>query len=223
MIFKTIFRRKSMRFRTSLGILSATAIIALSSCSNNTTQPAPQVSQMPQEDPNKCYRGIGQNRYIAPDWICNPYIDGGISAIGISKATMVDESFMMTEAMADARDKIARQLETKVKNMFKKFTQVTGTGEDATVEKVATDVSKQVANQTLSGVKMHRSWQAPDGTLYVWAVLDPQGVQQFKENTIQQMKKVKTSMGNKEALYQQFLAERAMKELDAEIDKEMGQ
>ena len=210
-----------MKLTNSLLILSTTVVVGLSGCmgSNESVNPTPVTSSTPQEDPNRCYRGVGENRFMVADWICNPNIDGGLSAIGTSSSTMVDESFMQTEAMADARDKLARQLETKVKNMFKKFTQSTGQGQDAAVEKVATNVSKQVANQTLSGVRMHKSYQAPNGTLYVWAVLDSEGIQQFKQNTLQSMKKAATSMGNKEALYQQFLAEQAQKELDAEIEK----
>jgi len=212
-----------MKIKNGLIMLSTASVIALSGCGGNNTQaPNPQASA-PQEDPNRCYRGVGEKRVMVADWICNPQIDGGLSAVGVSKATMVDESFMQTEAMADARDKIARQLETKVKNMFKKFTQVTGQGEDATVDKVATNVSKQVANQTLSGVRMYKSYQAPDGTLYVWAVLDKNGVEEFKKTAIEKAKSVASSMGDKKALYQQFLAERGMKELDEEIEKATAQ
>lgn len=212
-----------MKLRNSLIILSTATMIALSGCTGGDSASANPTTSAPQEDPNRCYRGFGENRVMVADWICSPHIDGGLSAVGSSTATMVDESFMQTEAMADARDKLARQLETKVKNMFKKFTQATGQGESTTVDKVATNVSKQVANQTLSGVKMHKSYQAPNGTLYVWAVLSPNGVEEFKKATMETAKKASTSMGNQEALYQQFLAERGMKELDAEIDKAMEQ
>ncbi len=145
-----------------------------------------------------------------PEWVCNPNVKGTISAIGIAENNKADDySMQLEEATADARDKLARQISVKVKNMFKKFKATTGYGKDATFEKATQSVSKQIAYEVLNGTKVIKSWKSPrTKRLYVLVVL---------ENPAQRLK---TALHNKEALWQKFLAKNADKELDKEIDKE---
>ena len=151
-----------------------------------------------------------------PPWACNPQIEGGIAALGIGEPNAAnDYSMQLEEATADGRDKIARQISVKVKNMFKKFKATTGYGKDATFDRATESVSKQVAYQTLNGSKVIKTWKSPrTGKLYVLVAL-PNAAKKVKEA-------VKTSYKNNQALWQKFLAERADKKLDAEIDKEFG-
>ena len=153
----------------------------------------------------------------APTWVCIPEVAGGIAAVGSAQKSPAGTGFQRQEAMANGRDALARQIAVKVKNMFKNFTQATGVGDEATVEKMSSNVSKQVANQTLSGTAMKGRWIAPDGTMYVLIVLDPTAAVAATKA------KVQTSLRNEKALWQQFQAKKAQAELDAEIEKEMGQ
>jgi len=204
--------------KTKLALLSTATILSLSGCfgGNDTPVSAPIVSDSaPQQDPNACYEGDR----LAPSWLCDPFIEGGLGAVGSAPTSPLGRSFQQTEAMANARDALARELGTKVKNMFKNFAQTTGVGENQSVEKVATNVSKQISSQNIEGARQKGRWVGPDGTLFLHVVLDPQGVAIFKEEA---KKVVKTSLRNDEALYQQFVAKRGMDELDAAIDKELG-
>jgi len=204
-----------MNIKSGLMLFSTTAVLSLSGCFGNESTTATPVASTPVQDPNACYEG----NVLAPNWLCDPFMEGGLGAIGSAPKNPLGRGFQQTEAMADARDSLSRELGTKVKNMFKSFAQTTGVGEQQSVEKVATNVSKQISSQNIEGARQKGRWISPDGTLFVHVVLDPQGVATFKEEakTI-----VKTSLKNDSALYQQFLAKRGMDELDAEIDKELG-
>jgi hypothetical protein len=158
---------------------------------------------------NPCFNG-------APSWVIDPSMEGGLTGLGSAKIGPAGMAFARTEAMAVARDEIARSLSVKVKNMFKNFTQQTGVGDDQTVEKVATNVSKQVASQTLTGARAKNTWISPCNEMYILVVLDPETAQAAVK------KQVQTSLRNEKALWQQFQAKKAQEELDKEIEKEFG-
>jgi folate-binding Fe-S cluster repair protein YgfZ len=152
----------------------------------------------------------------APSWVIDPSMEGGLSGLGSAKIGKAGIQFARTEAISVARDEIARTMEVKVKNMFKNFTQVTGVGDDETVDRVAVNVSKQVANQTLSGSMAKEAWISPCNEYYTLVVLDPASVQAaVKENVL-------SSLKNEKALWQQFQAKKAHDELEEEIEKEFG-
>jgi LPS sulfotransferase NodH len=146
-------------------------------------------------------------------------MEGGLAVVGSASKNSLGRGFQQTEAMGDARDALARQLGTKVKNMFKKFARTTGVGESQSIEKVATNVSKQITSQNIEGARQTGRWVAPDGTLYLRVVLDPASVDTFKGDA---KNAIRTSLKNNEALYQQFIAKKGFEELDAELEKELG-
>jgi LPP20 lipoprotein len=155
-----------------------------------------------------------QNKFAgAPSWVLNPSMEGGICAVGIAGVTPAGGSFQTTMAMANGRDELVRQLELKVSNMVKDFTQVTGVGNAATVDKVSSTVSKQVASQTLAGSKRKSTWVAGDGEMYVLMVLDPSSVAKATKDA------VTSSYKDDKALWQQFQSKKAQDELAADIDK----
>jgi hypothetical protein len=190
-------------------LVSATIAFGLigfmAGCSNN--QPQPQVQQCTMDGT------------VAPEWVCDggAMMEGGLFAVGSAEPSPLGVSFQITEATANARDALARQIKVKVKNMFKQFQATTGIGDAQTAEKATQNVSKQVAQATLSGSKRMKTWRSPKGTLYVLVGMpDPQAVQQEVK------KAVKTSLHNDQALWQKFLAQKADKELDAAVSKEFG-
>lgn len=153
-----------------------------------------------------------------PDWVLNPSMEGGLSAVGSAKMSKAGMSFTRTEAIADARDGLARQMSVKVKNMIKRFTEATGVGDDETVDRVSTQVSKQLSSQTLAGSKAIKMEIIGD-ELFVLVVLDPAAAMEAA-NAVREA--VNTSYKNEKALWQKFQAKKAQEELNAEIDKEFG-
>ncbi|KIM11048.1 MAG: hypothetical protein KU37_08055 [Sulfuricurvum sp. PC08-66] len=188
--------------------LASVMALGFAGCGGAAATPAPAAQNF-----DKCM----EKGEEAPSWVCIPEVAGGVAAIGSAEVSPAGSSFQRQEAMANGRDALARAISVKVQNMFKNFTQVTGVGDAATVEKLSSNVSKQIANQTLNGSQQKGRWIAKDGTMYVLVVLDPTAMVEATKAT------VKTSLKNDEALWQQFQAKKAEDSLDAEIAKEMGQ
>ncbi|MGM0452282.1 MAG: LPP20 family lipoprotein [Thermodesulfobacteriota bacterium] len=155
----------------------------------------------------------------APEWVLNggSNIEGGLAGVGSAKIGQAGVGFARTEAMAMARDELARQIEVKVKNLTKNFTQQIGVGDDQTVDKVAVQVSKQVTRQSISGSRQEASWISPSSTLYMLVTVDPESVQKYVKDSVQ------TSMKNEKALWQKFQAKKGFEDLDEEIQKEFGE
>ena len=151
----------------------------------------------------------------APSWVCDggANIKEGIVAVGSAEKSPLGINFQRQEAMAAARDEIARQINLKVKNIIKTYMSSTGTGDSKTAERVVTSASKQIASQALRGSKLLKTWISPKGTMYVLV-----GVQgNIKDMT---KKAIKTTFKNDQALWQEFKAKKQWDELDEAVDKE---
>lgn len=145
-----------------------------------------------------------------PDWVLQPEYSKGIAAIGQAKIGQAGLSFAKTEALANARNELARQIGVQVDNMFTSYVNTTGIGPNQTLEKVATDVSKQVASVSLKGSKQLNVWISEDEEVYVLVGVDNSVVNE----------QAKTTLNNELAMYQEFKANKAQEELAKEIDKE---
>jgi len=152
----------------------------------------------------------------APKWVLNPKIEGGFAAVGSAKIGKAGIGFARTEATGNGRDELARNMQVTVKNMLKQFTESTGIGDGESVDKVTSNVSKQLAKQTLTGSSVSDMWISPDGTLWVLVTVDPKVGKEVLKNS------VNTSYRNDEALYQKVIAKKAQQELDEAIEKEFG-
>ena len=175
------------------------AMFGLSGCGGNTA-PAPVVAA----------DGL-------PVWVDDVESVGGIAAVGEASVTPAGWGMAKTEATANARDAIARQLNVKVKNLISNFTQTTGVGDSATVDKVFKSVSKQVAKVDLSGSKVAKVYRdRKNKTMYVLVKLDPASATKvtktLKDAAVSSFKK-------DEALYQQFQAKKGAEALDSGINK----
>jgi hypothetical protein len=174
------------------------------------------VQKQPPE-PAKIQNEQWKNEFAnAPRWVLNPEVESGLASVGSAKIGKAGIQFARTEALANARDELARMISVKVKNMVKNFTQQIGVGDEQTVDKVSAQVSKQVTYQVLNGSRQKDMWISPSGELYVLVVLDPESVKDVvKQETI-------SSFKNDRALWQQFQAKKAYEELEKEIEKEFG-
>lgn len=154
----------------------------------------------------------------APSWVLDggSSVEEGAAAVGSAKISKAGMNFTRTEAMAYARDELAKQLGVKVKNMVKNFTQTTGIGDAETVDKVSSQVSTQVTKETISGSRQKEMWISPSKDLYVLVFIDNETLKTSVKNSVQ------TSMKNEAALWQQFQAKKAYDDLDKEIEKEFG-
>ena len=178
----------------------------LFACGGRTLDPQAAVEESPQS-------GEYAN---APAWVIDASLEGGLSALGIAKIGPAGMQFARNEAMANGRSELAKMINVKVKDLTKNFTQQTGIGDDTTVEKVSSQVSKQVTNQALQGSKAKSTWISPKNNLHILMIIDSEMVKNYVRESIE------TSYKNDKALYQQFQAKKAHEELDKEIEKEFS-
>jgi len=189
-----------------LTILSTT--ILLTSCAGKGDSAKKEIVVSPQSSYAKCLAN-------APAWVLNENVEGApLSAVGSAKIGKAGFQFAIEEAETVARDKLARMIVVKVKNMTKRFVQSVGTGDTETVDRIVTNVSKQVSYATLSGVRTVRKWISPCNEIYVLVAVDPDFIKQRVKQVML------SSFKNEQALWQMFQAKKAQEELDKEIEKE---
>ena len=190
--------------KTTTAVLLASAIF--SGCGSDTPKPAKQ-----EQADFRCR----QDGVLAPTFTCDPHANGYMTALGVAKMNAGgDKSFQRSEAMATARDSLARQIEVKVSNLFKNYKGTTGSGSDATFDKATSDVSKQLASQTLVGSKqIGISWRNPKtNELFIMVGVRTAALEKKMDSSI------KTSFKNDHAMYQKFLAKQASGELEQELE-----
>ena len=151
-----------------------------------------------------------------PQWYQNPTVLGDVYAsAGSAKPNRAqDRELQKIEATAIARAELARSLELRVKDMFKRATQELGTGDDQKLDHAMQYVTKQVSDVTLEGSYQKKLYVDPDTEiLYALVVIDESRLKQtLKQN-------IATSLHDEEALWQKFQATQMWQELDDETGK----
>jgi hypothetical protein len=150
---------------------------------------------------------------LAPQWVCDSAIEGAsYAAVGIG--TSKNASMRETQAESRARAKLAYQINVKVKAKVEDFMRSTGTADAETMDAVTTAVTKQTAQIDLQNSKKVKSYRSKDGKLYVLVAAPEASVNAKVKDTM------KTSMGNDQALWQQFQSKQALDSLDKEFPTE---
>lgn len=183
-------------------LLSFCATLVLSACSSTDIQPQ---SDLP----------------VIPDWVGAPTIKDGIAA---SACVLSDSGFtiLKKKATALARADLAQTIETNVKAMDTTFSRRTNTSGATSSGSDFESVSKQIANQTLSGSQVTRTEyvELEDGkNLCVMVGLSPELASQIFDNIIKKSGQ-NVSPQDEAILYERFLAQKAMEKMDAEFQAE---
>ena len=148
----------------------------------------------------------------APKWVRIPKVKGYIVGLGIAPPNKGDDiALQRSEAMAVARDDIARQIETKVGGFFDKFAESTGAKEN---ESFARDVKSKIRNvvkQKLRGSRTKDSWMGKSGKLYLLMTLETKEI-------LKMLKQSTSSLTDKDTQFQRFLSEENLKELEKELE-----
>ncbi len=154
-----------------------------------------------------------QDGVLAPKWTCNPqsYENGSIVGLGSAPVSKAGANFTRNNAIAEARNDLAFQIETQVKAKVEHFARGTGVSSKEVIDSVATQVSKQLTSVTLSGSKQLEFWQTPT-TVFVLA-----GVSNDTVNKEAKKEIVKSAHNNQDALWQQFQSKQALDSLDKEF------
>lgn len=153
----------------------------------------------------------------APDWVLAEYAQETFSAVGSARIGKGGIQFARTEALANARSELARQVSVKVKGLINTFAQQTGIGDDQNLDAFSKQVSKLVTNESLSGSREKDIWISPSEDIYVLAILEPAAVKKSVR------RQVISGYQQDSARWQQFEANNGNDELDAEIEKVFGE
>ncbi len=156
----------------------------------------------------------------APTWIDNEEIPDGLAAVGIAQPNpMGDKAMQRTDALADARTKMAAKIKVRVQNMFSQLQQRVTTAASGDKKPVKSDVmqrvqesvSRQLIDQELSGTSARNFWTDPvDGNLYVNVVMT-------KETMDRALSGVAQNQIRKEIAQGEQALESALDKLDAAI------
>lgn len=127
----------------------------------------------------------------APNWVLNGG-QGDMSAVGIADIINGDLGYARTEALALARDELARQVATEVEGVINRAASVTmgSSVQDAQVSKASEQIIKQGVSQTLSGTKQTDTWITKDAAkIFVLIKLNPELKAKLQANVKREINK----------------------------------
>jgi hypothetical protein len=155
-----------------------------------------------------------------PDWVLNPVIEDGIA----SSVCVPSSGHMSTDkaqATALSRTELAQQINTRVKALDKTYQERVDVDGQAAVGNTFTSVSKQLTNQSLVGARVIKTSYANfDGKnqLCVLTALGSSSTKELFDNIIKESER-NLSIDQEKVLYQEFKAQKAQEELEAELQK----
>ena len=183
-----------------LNMLSLSALFLLAACSSSEVE---QTS-------------VGE----IPSWILNPEVSDGIA---VSECVLFSGNISIDkqQALAIARTSLAQRIETRVSAMDRIYRDKIETASDGESGSTFSSVSKQLTQQTLTGTTSLRtdivSLAGRDNLCVLLGVGQEETKEIFDELLSRSERQV--SAGQKDILYQEFKAQRAGEQLDAELQK----
>lgn len=154
-----------------------------------------------------------------PDWVANPTIEDGIAS-----STCVQSSGHFNidrkQAIAEARQGLAQQIQTRVEAMDETYSNSTLTEDGTTAGGVFESVSRQVTNQNLSGAVPERVEMVNLGDttqLCAMVAMRPDQTRALFDQLVEQSG-AKLDAQDERVLFQQFKAEQARDRLDSQLN-----
>ena len=118
----------------------------------------------------------------------------------------------INSAKEGGRVEIARQLETKINSMFKRFREEVGADEDTEFLTQTTDVSKSVTSKVLSGSRAAKTKSVKEDMVFRAYVLVEMPIGAANAALMDAIKK-------QEHMYTRFRASQGFQELEDEVEK----
>jgi hypothetical protein len=146
-----------------------------------------------------------------PEWYTNVPQDPNY-LFAANTQTSQDMQLATDKATEAARADIARQLQVKIEGLQKRFSEETGTSNDAQLLQMFTQAEKTVVDETLTGSRVKNQKIVKDGNLWRSYVLVEYPIGAANEALMQQIK-------SNNQMYTRFRASQAFKELQEEVDK----
>ena len=151
----------------------------------------------------------GTNAGDIPDWYTSVPKDPAIF-FATSSQVSGDMQLAVDKATNAARTELGRMVETKISGLQKRFTEETGTANNAQLLDMFTQASKNVVSTSLSGSKESKRKIVKDGSSWRAYVMVEYPVGAASEALLQQIK-------NNEQMFTRFRAAKTFEELDKEV------
>jgi hypothetical protein len=109
----------------------------------------------------------------APLWVCGAEVEGiEVAAVGYSEKSNAGLNFMQQQALANARVLLAQRFKVNIESSVGEFIESQKKYDDEskmkeTVKNVASLVSKQITDESVSGAKIYRTQISPTGGMFV--------------------------------------------------------
>jgi len=114
-----------------------------------------------------------------PNWVINPKVEGGISAVGMTGYSKHGMQVMIPQAEMDARAKLAGKIQTIVSQVQKRAMRHVKINELDEFENSFKQATKEVIKKMpLSGAQRINLFQAKNGDLYVHTIIQKRVVSQ---------------------------------------------
>jgi hypothetical protein len=154
----------------------------------------------------------------APQWVlggCGSFASDQTPICGVGSGSGTrNPAAARSMAVGRARTDLARNLQVKVKALYKDYMSTTTGGEDfgkaANDEQHVVDVAKQITKTTLSGTSTDATWVSNTGTVWMLVSLKPEAF----SKALSQMKQLDETV--RRAIVER--ADKAFKELDEATD-----
>lgn len=155
-----------------------------------------------------------------PEWVLNPVLEDGIAA-SVCVPSSGHMSTDKAQATALARTELAQQINTRVKALDKTYQERIDVDNAAQVGSTFTSVSKQLTDQSLTGSRVIKTAYAnfdSKNQLCVLTALGSSSTKELFDNIIKESER-NLSIDQEKVLYQEFKAQKAQDELEAELQK----
>jgi len=114
----------------------------------------------------------------APEWVLTGHEkeEEELSGVGVARIGEPGIQFAKTAATVQARNELARQLSVRINSLVNSVSRQAGTGEGRSAQHLASQISRQVAKETLIGSRQKDIWISPSSDLYVLVVMDKEQI-----------------------------------------------
>jgi hypothetical protein len=146
-----------------------------------------------------------------PEWYTDIKSDDTILRSPNTQASQ-DMQLAVDKAKNGCRDDLASQLETRVQNLQKRFSEEVGVGAESQLLQQFTAASKQVISTVLNGARTEKQEIVQDGKTFRAYVLMTLPIGEANTRILQQIK-------TRNEMYTRFRSTEAFKELEADAQK----
>lgn len=150
-------------------------------------------------------------KMTVPEWYVSPPQNDN-RLVGVASATSLDLQTAVDKAKQDGRAEIARQVDTRITGMSKRFIEETGLNDDAELLGMFTQVSKSVVSDSLTGSRIAKQEMNRLGSGYRAYVMMEMPIGEANARFVEKIR-------SQERLYTRFRASEAFEELDQMVDE----